>query len=76
MKAYGQIDHVVIYAGDGMIVQEHEPGRNAEYHNITELIFDRAGNGEEGENYVWQKRLPVYAVNVLSEEEREKFTVK
>ncbi len=80
-EVFGHSDHVVMYAGNGMIVHEHEPGRNAEYHPITELIFNRAGNNPAGDktyegNYDWQKRMPIFALGFLSEEDEQKFTYK
>ncbi len=76
---FGRADHVVMYAGNGMIVQEHEVGRNAEYHPITELIFNRAENNPAGDesfkgNYVWEKRMPIFALSLLSDEDRKRLT--
>ena len=86
VDTYGNVDHVVIYAGQDengnhMIVQEHEPGRDAEYHDINVLVFDRAGNNPAGNtefegNYDWEERLPVYAIRYLSDEQLERLTVE
>lgn len=63
-----------------MIVQEHEKGRSAEYHNIEELIFNRASNNSDGNkeyvgNKKWEYRMPTCALRYMTDEQRERLTI-
>ena len=69
--AYGDVSHVVMYAGtddkgNHMIVEEYSTGHDAYYRPIDDLIFGKSH---------WQTRLPVYGVSYMTSEQRERFTV-
>ena len=66
------VDHVVIYAGNGMIVEAYDDNTKVYYRPIEDLIFKEAG----GENSEWTERMPLVAVRYLTEEQQAMLTVQ
>ncbi len=66
------VDHVVMYAGNGMIVEAYDNNTKVYYRSIEDLIFKEAG----GENSEWTERMPLVAVRYLTEEQQARLTVQ